>query len=71
MKTQHLSWIGTDSSKVGTAVAEVEEAVPRKLRRGKRIPYSSPSTFIVDKNGGIVAKAILCRQTLRVEEWGG
>ena len=71
MKIQHLSLIATEFSTVGAVFAAAGEIVPRELRMGNTIPPSSRSTFIVDKNGGNVAKAILCRQTLRVEEWGG
>ena len=70
MKIQHLSLIDTEFSTVGAVFAAAGEIVPRELRMGNTIPPSSRSTFIVDKKERVIlGKGVLCRQTLRLEEW--
>lgn len=39
-------------------MAAAEQTVPRELRRDKKTPHNSLSTFIVDKKGGSLAKAV-------------
>ena len=71
VKTKHLWLIAIDFVKFGTAVNEGEGAVLQTLSRGKKIPPSSHTTFIIGKNVVNVAQAMLCRQTLLAEEWDG